>query len=132
MKNLTRFATVAAIAALPLAGCATSGGVTPSSLNTTLPTVENDIVDFAKTLCGFQPELSTVEAIITTLYPAAAIATVPEQAIAQTICSAVPAAPTAPTVGGKLRAATPTLYPGTNIVIHGKYVGRVGMKHRPR
>ena len=127
MNHIARFTALVGIAALPLAGCATSGGVTPTSLNTSLTTIENDIVGFTTTLCGFQPQISTVASIITTLYPPAAVATVPEQAIAQTICSAGPPAPAA----GTKSAAAPVLYPGTNIVIHGKYVGRgVGAKRR--
>lgn len=110
------------LASVTLAACSTSTStLTPSTLSSTLTTIENDIVGYAESLCSFQPSVSTVESIITTLYPAAAIATVPEQAIAQTICSAVPPAPAA-TASAKLGAASPHVYPGTNIVIHGTYL----------
>jgi hypothetical protein len=112
---------------LPLASCAT-GGFTPASVTTTLATIEQDIVGYAQSLCGFQPSLTTVEQIITTLYPAASALTVPEQSIAQTICSVVPPAPKA---GQRLGSAAP-LYPGTGIVIHGKYVSRAGVRLRRR
>lgn len=122
----------ALVAGLSLASCATgTTTLTPATLTTTLTTVENDIIGFAQSLCSFQPSVATVEGIISTLYPGAALVTVPEQAIAATICGAVP--PAAVVAAAKLSGrlgATPILYPGTNIVIHGTYVARVGGRLR--
>jgi hypothetical protein len=114
--------------ALVLGGCSTA--VTPTSLTTTLTAIEQDIIGFTQTLCGFQPTIATVEGIITTLFPGAAIATVPEQVVAQTICSVIPPVPV--TASGRLGAAAAIVYPGTHIVIHGSYVGRVGSHYRGR
>ena len=113
--------------AFALGGCGTTSTLTPSSLTTNLTTIEQNIIGFARSLCGFQPTISTVESIINALYPAAAIATVPAQAVAQTICNAVPPATTV--AAGRLGAAA-IVYPGTNIVIHGTYISRLGRRHR--
>lgn len=125
-----RHLSVSAMAlALALGGC--SSTITPSSLNTTLTTIEQNIIGFAQTLCGFQPTISTVEGIITTLYPGASIATIPEQTVAATICNSIP--PPAVVAARRLGAGAAIVYPGTNIVIHGTYVGRsLGSHHRGR
>jgi hypothetical protein len=117
-----RTAILVSALSIGLAACGTTGGLTPAAVTTDLTTIETDIIGYAQSLCGFQPALSTVESIITTLYPAASVATVPEQAIAQTICSAVPPPPTVvPAAAGRFGAAV-VYYPGTYIQIHGTYV----------
>ena len=127
MKKL--FSTSAAVIALALGGCSSTSTVTPTSLNTTITTIAADVIGFARTICGFQPTIATAEAIITSLYPGASVATVPEQAIAQTICNSIP--PPAVAAARRLGAGAAIVYPGTNIVIHGTYVGRsLGAHHR--
>jgi hypothetical protein len=106
--------------ALGLNGCASTP--TPASLSTTLAMIASDIVGYAGALCSFQPQIATVEGIVTALYPAANAATVPEQAIAQTICATIPPPPAA----GKLGAAASVLYPGTRVAIHGRYCATAG------
>ena len=127
MKHLS---VSAMIIALALGGCSSTSTLTPSSLNTTITTVAADVISFARTICGFQPTIATAEAIITSLYPGASVATVPEQAIAQTICNSIP--PPAVVAGGRLGAAAAVYYPGTHVAIHGAYVGRLGAHHRGR
>jgi hypothetical protein len=132
------FKTPIAIVALAatLGGCATGGTtLTPSSLQTTLSQIVADIQGFAEVGCGFQPDITTVENIITSFYPGAALISVPEQAIANTICSVVPPKPATPAatvaLSARLRAGSPILYPGTSIEIHGTYVKRsLGRHHR--
>ena|ERR1700722_1801249 len=124
---MNKIAAVAALSAM-LAGCGTTGSLTPATLTTTLTTVENDIVGFTRSLCGFHPTIATVAGIMTALYPPSAIALVPEQAVAQTICNALPP----PAAAGRLGAAA-AVYPGTNVVIHGTFVGgRAAARYRPR
>ena len=82
-----------------------------------------DIVGYAEAACAFQPDIASVLAIVTALYPGAAIASVPEQAVASTICGAVSTVTPVPvTASGRLRAASPVYYPGTNIAIHGTFL----------
>src|ERR1700678_3429856 len=79
--TMNKTLTAAVLAAgLGLGSCA-STGTTPTSITTTLNSVVSDIVGFAEAACSFQPDVSSVEAIINTLYPGAAVATVPEQAV---------------------------------------------------
>ena len=95
----------AAVVALSLAGCA-STGTTPSSVTTSVNSVVSDIVGYAEAACAFQPDIASVLAIVTALYPGAAIASVPEQAVASTICGAVSTVTPVPVAAsGRLRAA---------------------------
>ena len=120
----------AAVVALSLAGCA-STGTTPSSVTTSVNSVVSDIVGYAEAACAFQPDIASVLAIVTALYPGAAIASVPEQAVASTICGAVSTVTPVPVAAsGRLRAASPVYYPGTNIAIHGTFLKSARYRRR--
>ena len=120
----------AAVVALSLAGCA-STGTTPSTVTTSVNSVVSDIVGYAEAACAFQPDIASVLAIVTALYPGAAIASVPEQAVASTICGAVSSVTPVPVAAsGRLRAASPIYYPGTNIAIHGTFLKAARYRRR--
>ena len=125
MEIMRKTILLAPLLAIGLSGCGT-GGVTPATLPADLTAIEQTVQGFARGICGFVPDLATVAGIINALYPAASVATIPAQAIASTICNTVPPAPATPAaaakLSAKLRAGAPIVYPGTNIVIHGKYV----------
>ena len=120
----------AAVAALSLAGCA-STGTTPSTVTTSVNSVVSDIVGYAEAACAFQPDIASVLAIVTALYPGAAIASVPEQAVASTICGAVSTVTPVPVAAsGRLRTASPIYYPGTNIAILGTFLKAARYRRR--
>ena len=124
MRNLL----LITVACFSLGACATSG-TTPSTVTTSINTVVSDIVAYTEEACQFQPDVTSVEAIITALYPGAAIVTVPEQAVASTICSTVSTVTPAP-ASVKLKAAAAIYYPGTTIPIHGTFLSKARLHKR--
>jgi hypothetical protein len=103
MKN-----TIAALMlATSLAGCATTA--------TDIATIEAQIQADAKILCGFVPTISTVAQILAALFPSGGAVITAANAIASQICSAV--------VSASPKAAAVIYYPGTNVEIHGAFVG---------
>ncbi len=104
---------ISMLAAIALAGCATTGGV-PS-------TGGGDVIDkirqYAVLYCSFEPTISTISQIVASFGGPGAVAgeAVVEQ-VARSICAAV-----APKKTARLRAKGPP--PEVNgVVIHGRFV----------
>lgn len=83
--------------------------------NNTATTIETEVQTAATTLCGFEPTVASIAAIITAAYGGAATEAM-VNTIASNVCKVVTAS-TLPTTAGTAQ----WVYPNTNVVIHGKF-----------
>ena len=82
--------------------------------NTTATTIETEVQTATTVLCGFEPTIASIAAIITTAYGGAATEAV-VNTVATNICKAVVAG------NSTTPAAGQWVYPDTNVVIHGRF-----------
>ena len=111
---MKKIAMLTLAATLSLGSCATTGGITPSSVQSVISAIQQAAVDTLHGGCGFLPTGPTVTAILATL-PAT------EQTIAnvvQMICAAV--LPLKAKLGKRLKGIAPPTVNG--VVIHGRFV----------
>ena len=81
--------------------------------------VETDVQTATSVLCGFEPSLASIAAIITAAYGGAATEAL-VNTIATNVCAVVTATPS--TKAG----LTQWVYPNTNVVIQGNFVAKKG------
>jgi len=94
------------LASLLLAGCATTGGISPGALN-----VITEIEQGVQTACGFAPDTATIQAILSTFGSGGVVA----GQVINMICTAV-----RPAANSKLRMARlPTV---RGVRIHGHFI----------
>ena len=94
---------LALLLALGLVGC-----------NTTATSIESQIQATAAALCGFEPTVASIAAIITAAYGGAATEA-QVNTIATNVCKVVT------TANSLVPAASKWVYPDTNVVITGKF-----------
>jgi hypothetical protein len=99
---------------LSLGSCATTGGITPSSVQSVIASVQSAAVQ----ACGFLPTASTVSAILASFVPGGSAVEASVASVAQQICTAV--LPLKAKLGKRLGGIAPPTVNG--IVIHGRFV----------
>ena len=111
---MKKIAMLTLAATLSLGNCATTGGITPSSIQSVIASVQSAAVQ----ACGFLPTASTVSAILASFVPGGSAVEASVASVAQQICTAV--LPLKARLGKRLGGTSPPTVNG--IVIHGRFV----------
>jgi hypothetical protein len=111
---MKKIAMITLAATLSLGSCATTGGITPSSVQSVISAIQSAAVQ----ACGFLPTASTVSAIVASLVPGGSPVEASVTNVAQQICAAV--LPLKAKLGKRLGGTAPPTVNG--VVVHGRFV----------